>query len=288
MEQKFEKVYSLTFDTQEKAAEVLDSMQYTYKSALYNYHMGGQFTPNQFIVTFPEGAKSLLSEELQNQATECVFPFQGGYFIPTVYRFIEEQYVDAYLETGTLQLTTFKRCGKLEDPLRKDGMEGECTIVGVSEGMTMETHMRMGDEALMLCTSLAAQYVDKNGEKCNCALEIFDVGGFVNACSKAIIAKGYHIKNVQIGPCFYSKKTIYGELMEEEVKKMGKNENLTLEDIFAIPQRVAGPKAFFQKPIEKASEMEYRMVWLVYPNPQEDTLLIQVENPKKYARKISL
>ena len=53
MEQKFEKVYSLTFDTQEKAAEVLDSLQFTYKSALYNYHFGGHFTPNQFIVTFP-------------------------------------------------------------------------------------------------------------------------------------------------------------------------------------------------------------------------------------------
>ena len=288
MEQLFEKVYSLTFDTQEKAAEVLDSMQYTYRSALYNFHMEGQFTPNQFIVTFPEGAKSLLSKELQNQATECVFPFQGGLFVPVVYRFIEEQYIDAFLETGMLQLTTFRRCGKLEDPFRKDGREGVSTIVGVRDGMTMETFMRMGDEALILCTSLASQYVDKNGEKCKCALEIFDVGGFIDACSKAILTKEYHIKNVQIGPCFYSEKKIYGELMDEELKKMGKNENLTLEDIFAIPQRVAGPKMFFQKPIEKASEMEYRMVWLVYPEPQDETLLIHVGNPQKYARKISL
>lgn len=288
MEQKFEKVYSLTFDTQEKAAEVLDSMQYTYKSALYNYHMGGQFTPNQFIVTFPEGAKSLLSEELQNQATECMFPFQGGYFIPTVYRFMEEQYIDEFLETGTLQLSSFRRFGKLEDPLRKDGREGDSIIVGEKGSMRLETHMRMGSEALLLCTSLTSHYVDAEGQKCKCALEIFDVGGFVDACSKAILAKEYHIKNVQIGPCFYSEKKIYGALQEEDMKKLGDERNFTVEDLFAIPQRVAGPKMFFQKPIEKAIEMEYRMVWLVFPEPQDETMLIQLEEPQKYARKILL
>lgn len=230
----------------------------------------------------------MLPEELQNQATECTYPFQGGFFVPVVYRFIEEQYIDEFLETGILQLSTFRRCGKLEDPMRKDGREGESIIVGVRDAMRMETHMRTGDEALLLCTSLASHYVDKNGEKCRCALEIFDVGGLVDACSEAIIANGYHIKNVQIGPCFYSEKKIFGELMEEEMKKFGKDGNLTLDDIFAIPQRLAGPKMFFQKPIEKAIEMEYRMVWLVYPDPQDETLLIQIEEPQKYARKISL
>ena len=107
MEQKFEKTYSISFDSHEKMAEALNLMQYQYRSPLYEWHAQGQCTATEFIVTFPEGAKSLLSEELQNQATECVFPFQGGYFIPTVYRFMEEQYIDEFLETGTLQLSSF-------------------------------------------------------------------------------------------------------------------------------------------------------------------------------------
>ena len=288
MKQKFEKTYSISFDSHEKMAEALNLMQYQYRSPLYEWHAQGQCTATEFIVTFPEGAKSLLSEELQNQATECVFPFQGGFFVPVVYRFIPEQYIDTFLETGILQLTTFRRCGKLEDPMRKDGTEGDGIIIGEKGSMRMETHMRMGSEALLLCTSLTSHYVDAEGKKCKCALEIFDVGGFVDACSKAILAKGYHIKNVQIGPCFYSEKKIYGALQEEDMKKLGDDGNFTVEDLFAIPQRVAGPKMFFQKPIEKAIEMEYRMVWLVYPEPQDETMLIQLEEPQKYARKILL
>lgn len=283
----FEKTLYLTFSDQQSAADALNAMQYAYRSRLYEWHAHGQCTPSEFIVIFPEGAKSLLSEELQHQAKECIYPTQGAYFHPVVYRFIEDCYINDFLTTGTLQISTFKHCRQLEDTTRQDTKEGQSMIIGEYGGMHMETQMMMGDDVFLLCTSLASKYRDADGIVNETALEIYDLGGFVDACTKAIIDKGYHVLNVLIGPCFYSAKQIYGDLLEGETSKMQKGGDLTLEDIFAIPQRIAGPKMFFQKPLEKAIESEYRMVWVVYPEPKDDTILIQIENPTKYARKVT-
>ena len=137
-----------------------------------------------------------------------------------MYRFIEEQYIDKFLEKGILQISTFKHCKRLEDPIRKDRKEGQSVIVGVRGAIKMETQMMTGDNAFILCCSLASEYKNDHGVINKVALEIANLERFVDECTKAITAKGYQVLNVQIGPCFYSEKEIHGELSEEDTDKL--------------------------------------------------------------------
>lgn len=288
-EDKFEKTYLVPFADQKAAEECVQDLMKHYNHPPYTIQVRPTGYSVEYIVIFPAGAMSFLPEDLKKKVEECTFPIQCGYFHPVVYRFMEEQYIDDFLATGTLQISTFNHCRRLEDATRKDGKEGMSKVVGEHNGMRMETQMMTGDDVFLLCTSLASKYIDSNGIARQTALEIIDLGGLVDACTNAILKQGYHVINVLMGPCFYSEKQIYGELLEEETAKMQKGgDDLTLEDIFAIPQRIAGPKMIFQKPLEKAIESEYRMVWRVIPKPQDERMLIQIDHPTRYARKVKL
>lgn len=287
MTSEFEMTYLVPFADRKSAEECVQYLISHYNHPPYTIQIRPTGYSVEYIVIFPAGAMSFLPEELQKKVEECTFPIQCGYFHPVVYRFIEEVYIDDFLTTGTLQISTFNHCRRLGDTTRKDTKEGMSKVIGEHNGMRMETQMMMGNDVFLLCTSLASEYTDINGALCKTALEIIDLGGFIDACTKAILKQGYHVLNVLMGPCFYSEKQIFGELLEEETAKMQKDGNLTAEDIFSIPQRIAGPKMFFQKPLEKAIEKEYRIVWRICPNPLEETLLIQIENPTRYARKVN-
>lgn len=287
MASEFEKTYLVSFNNQNLAEECMHDLIKHYNHPPYTIQVRSTGYSVEFIVIFPAGAMPFLPEELQEKVEECTFPIQCSYFHPVVYRFIEEVYIDDFLTTGTLQISTFNHCRRLEDTIRKDAEEGMSKVIGEHNGMRMETQMMMGDDVFLLCTSLASEYTDTNEASCRTALEIIDLGGFVDACTKSILKQGYHVLNVLIGPCFYSEKQIFGELLERETAKMQKGSDLTVEDIFSIPQRIVGPKMYFQKPLEKAIEKEYRIIWRVYPNPKEETLLIQIENPTRYVRKVN-
>ena len=73
-----------------------------------------------------------------------------------------------------------------------------------------------------------------------------------------------------------------------EIEKIINDENHTFDfdQLIKVQNQIAGPKMVFQKPLEKAIESEYRMVWRVIPKPQNETLLIQIDNPKRFARKV--
>lgn len=286
MAHDYEKTYSLTFSDEKSASKALNLMQDAYRSKLYECFQKAVCTPKEYVVIFPEGGKSLLSEELQQQAVECDYPPRGDYFLPVVFRFMEECYIDQFLESGTIQISTFKHCSRLEDSTRLDKKEGRSTILGVKGTYTMKSEMKMGDDVFILCTSLSSRYIKPDGSNSNTALEIYNLGGFVDACYEALKQSGYHILNVTLGPCFYSEKTVYGALSDDDINKLSDSKNLTLDDIFRIPSNIAGPKMYFQKPLEKAVEQEFRIIWHVYPEPQENTLIIKIDNPTKYARKV--
>ena len=290
MAHKFEKTYSLTFSDAKSAVDTLNKMQYSYKSNLYYCSHKAVCTPNEYVVIFPEGGMSLLSDELQQKAEACLFPFGCGYFVPTVYRFMDEYYIDEFLTKGELQISTFTHCKRLEDMTRRDSNEGQSVIVGEYGDKRMEAHMGTGDNVFLLCTSLKSEYTNELGIANNAALEIFNVSNFVNACTKSILEMGYHVLNVQIGPCYYSEKKIFGLTNEGVIEKIINEENHTFDfdQLIKVQNQIAGPKMYFQKPLEKAVEQEYRIVWHVYPEPQDETLIIKVDNPTQFARKVKL
>lgn len=287
-EDKFEKTYLVPFADQKAAEECVQDLMKHYNHPPYTIQVRPTGYSVEYVMIFPAGAMSFLSEDLRQKAEQCTFPIQIGYFIPTVYRFMDECYIDKFLETGELQISTFARCGRLEDRMRRDGKEGQSVIVGEYGDKRMEAHMGTGDDVFLLSTSLRVEYTNNLGTVSDTALEIFDVGGFVDACTKAILEKGYHVLNVHIGPCYYSEKKIFGVAPDGEIEKIINDENHTFDfdQLIKVQNQIAGPKMVFQKPLEKAIESEYRMVWRVIPKPQNETLLIQIDNPKRFARKV--
>ena len=289
MHHEFEKTYLVPFADQRSAVECLNDLMKEYNHPPYTINVRPTGYSVEYVVIFPEGAMPYLSEDLQKKAEMCVFPFQCGYFVPTVYRFMEECYIDEFLTNGELQISTFAHCKRLEDATRRDGKEGQSVIVGEYGEKRMEAHIGTGDNAFLLCTSLKSEYTNELGITSSTALEIFNVSGFVDACTKSILEMGYHVLNVQIGPCYYSEKKIFGLTHDGEIEKIINEENHTFdfEQLIKVQNQIAGPKMYFQKPLEKACELEYRVVWTVFPTPKERTLLIHIDNPLRYARKIN-
>ena len=284
---EFEKTYLVPFADQKSAEECVRSLICQYNHPPYTIQVRPTGYSAEYVVIFPAGAMPFLPDAFQKKVEECTFPINCGYFVPTVFRFMDECYIDKFLATGELLISTFAHCKKLEDSTRRDGKEGQSVIVGQYGDMRMEAHLGTGDNVFLLCTSLTSEYIKDSGAT-STAMEIFDVSKFMDACTKAILERGYHVLNVLIGPCFYSEKKIYGLTPQGEIEKIINEENHTFDfdQLVKVQNQIAGPKMFFQKPLEKAIESEYRMVWMVYPEPKEDTLLIQIENPTKYARKV--
>src|SRR5689334_19833085 len=78
-------------------------------------------------------------------------------FSPVVYRYLEQRWVDAFFEDGTLRLTSFARCRQHADEQRLDNEEGVCRILvrDREHGNALALQeLEFNPTAYVLCTTL--------------------------------------------------------------------------------------------------------------------------------------
>lgn len=285
-----EKTYILPYESEQEAVGKLNQLQNNYPSLLYNIEVIVEPHPVEYNLIVPLGALKYLTPEEQSLAEPYFAPIQYNVYSPILYRFFsKEEYIDNYVEKGELMLSTFARCKKLEDATRCDGKEGMSTLIGEEEEYRVEMSMGVGDNAFMLCTTLSNSYKDGSGIVADRYLEIFDIQGLIQAITKQLVDDGYDVHQVLCGPCTYSNKTLEGRL-DGDVKKMldlmETTHTFNPEYMIAMQSKIGGPHMYFQKPIEKAVECEYRILWLVENLHGSETKKVTIPEPKKYARKV--
>ena len=245
-----------------------------------------------FLVT-PSMKEHLTMDEL-SRVEQVPHQLQIVSYQPKLFRFMDEQYVDEFVKTGALMLTTVGRCRHLEDSNRCDKSEGEHTLLCKDSGMRIETKMRINDKALMLCTSLCHNHVitdpSTDNEKIeSCALEIIRPFEFMQCVTQALLEQNIMVTKVLFGPCWYADGKLENRFSKGFIKDLAEDavdkETGNLNKIFNVMATIGQDDVYFKKPLAKSFEQEYRFVWEHATKLESDTLILQVPEARQFCAK---
>lgn len=242
-----------------------------------------------FCVLFPESVFEKVDYINRDECTKCETPTNVVYNIPILYRFldIKGEYVDIFFENGILKLTTFNNCKKLEDENRKDIKEGQSELYGYDSDIKLQMGIGVGSNAILLCTSLCSEYKDDKGAIYTKFIEIFDIQGLLFAIAEQLTQNGYVIKNILFGPCFYTKKEFHNAVCSEKFRdKLDKDKLFDWDEMTKIVNTIGGNNIFFQKPIDKRQENEFRLLWIVDNIKTDQDIFVTIPHPEAYCRLI--
>lgn len=242
-----------------------------------------------FCVIFPESVFEKVDYINKEECTICKTPTNMVYNIPLLYRFldIKGEYVDMFFEKGILKLTTFDNCKKLEDENRKDTKEGQSELYGYDGDIKMQIGFGVGSDAIMLCTSLCSEYKDNNGTIFDKYIEIFDVQGLLITIAEQLTKNGYIMNSILFGPCFYTKKEFHNAVSSENFReKLDKEKVFDWDEMTKIANTISGNNMFFQKPIDKRLENEFRLLWIVDNIKKDQEIFVTIPHPEAYCRLI--
>ena len=242
-----------------------------------------------FCVVFPESVFEKVDYINREECTMCKTPTNVDYNIPILYRFLDlkGEYVDLFFETGNLKLSTFENCKKLEDENRKDTKEGQSELFGYDGNIKMQIDYGVGSDAILLCTSLCSEYKDDKGAIYTKFIEILDVQGLLFAIAEQLTKNGYVIKNILFGPCFYTKKEFHNTVCSDKFReKLDKEKVFDWDEMAKIANTIGGNNMFFQKPIDKRLENEFRLLWIVDNIKKDQDIFVTIPHPEAYCRLI--
>ena len=137
----------------------------------------------------------------------------------------------------------------------------------------------------MLCASLCSDYTDSKGVVYNKYIEIFDVQGLLIAIAEQLKGNGYRVKNIMYGPCFYTKKEFHGAVHSEAFReKLDKEQKFDWDEMTKLANSIGDNNMYFQKPIGKLSENEFRLLWIVDDIKKDQDIFVTVPNPKRFCK----
>ena len=240
-----------------------------------------------FRVIFPESVFEIVDFLQKDDCIRYDLQINVIYDIPILYRFIEEQYVDEFFKTGNLKLTTFENCKRLEDDIRRDSREGRSKLYGYDGEYTIEMDFGVGSDAIMLCTSLCSEYKDNKGTKFDKYIEIFDAQGLLFAIAEQLTKNGYVINAILFGPCFYTKKEFHDTVDSKAFREtLDKEHKFDGDEMMRIANTIGGNNMFFQKPINKRKENEFRLLWIVDNLEKNKDIFVTIPHPEAYCKLI--
>ena len=241
-----------------------------------------------FGVIFPEHIFEKTDYIKREECKTFNPPPEVIYNPPILYRFIEEQYVDSFFETGVLKLTTFENCKKLEDANRKDTKEGQSDLYGYDGKYKMQIGIGVGSDAILLCTSLCSKYKNDKGRIFDKYIEIFDVQGLLFAIAEQLSMMGYKVLRLLYGPCFYTLKEFHKDINFEKFrKKLDEEHTFDSDEMARLANDISGPNIYFQKPYDKRFENEFRLLWMVDSLKNNKDIFVTIPHPEAYCRLIT-
>lgn len=212
--------------------------------------------------------------------------------MPVLYRFIEERYIDEFLNDGKLMISTIRRCRAMENSERADKHESEYHYVFVDGEEKCALDARVADNAFVLCTSLTQCAMHKN-EHLQC-LELHNVELLVDEITSQLRGAGYDVCEVMAGPCNYAEKGRVIDLRGSGVSvsdllMRGGEEGQLKADSRKVDRvlEVLGRGAFYTtKDFRFLPEHEYRILWLCQSAVPKDPVFVTIPDPCRFGCKI--
>ena len=141
---------------------------------------------------------------------------------PTVFRFMDKEYVDKFFEDGSLRLSSFAKFSQHEDEERKDDGEGKAISTLTDGKMTVILASQFGASSYVLCGSISSAPTVSEGFGPS-AIVIEDTLNFAGAIARALPGYKHGIE----GLCTYqSGKLIRQKLEDGELNQQLENHRL--------------------------------------------------------------
>ena len=203
---------------------------------------------------------------------------------PPVFRYLKQEYVTAFFDTGALRLSSFKAFSRHADEQRQDHGEGKTLLIATEKsgrGGTHISHMQSGLNAYVMSGSLrmGAELADAFGS--NCGLRINDPTGFGREIAKHLPGRAIGME----GYCFYQDRRVsirkVDRLDRSEYMVEGENPTVDVAKLTAMDVRILGPDAYFLKEVKYERQHEYRLIWQL-EGVTEEYIDILAPNARQY------
>lgn len=202
---------------------------------------------------------------------------------PVLCRYMEQEFIDEFFETGRLRLSSFRAFSKHADELRFDDGEGEGLLQGKGDQFNWNAKVRIGVNSYVFCAS--------NRED-DSLMEDFEVDGYfkIRNSMQFGLAVARHIPFFSggiEGPCRYvGERALEWRDSRYDQKEFydGKDPmNVAFNEILSAPKK----ELLFLKPKKYFAQCEYRWVWHTRKELEDDHLFIECPEAIKYCEKVT-
>lgn len=201
---------------------------------------------------------------------------------PTVIRYLNEEHVDAFFETGELQLSSFAQFAKHQDEQRGDRSEGINIInCSTADGKTLFAVTRHGADCYVLCGSTVESEELKRQFGYNSYFRILDTTRFG-------IAVGAVMANLRAGiegPCIYQDQRVIRRQSAPISETLGdlskKGEPIEMYRMFNYVNNAVGLDVLFVKLGSFGYQSEYRFAWATNVNV-DGAIKVYVPNARQF------
>ena len=248
----------------------------------------------EYVILLPDMAVEKLTPSERMNLSLVPHTNQCEEYQPRLYRFMDEMYIDEFFKNGTLLLTTYNRCTRLEDPNRADKSEGRNLLIGYCGKQRYEIDIGTGNNVMMLCTSLSRNNKLPDGKLYDSCIEILNVNSFIQSITDSLLEQKVPIKAVIKGPCVYSGKTIqrtipsyYIENLLSENDVTASSGSINFDILNSMMMYIGRGDIYFTKPIKYSYENEYRIVWLLDEELNDDKYIVTSPKAVEFCHKIN-
>jgi hypothetical protein len=213
---------------------------------------------------------------------------------PRLFRYLDQQHIDAFFDTGELRISSFELFLTHEDEQRYD-QEGRTINIGRyidQADTTQSVHVydvsASGADAYVMCASVveSRELMGIFGVDGYFAIE--DPWRFAAAIQQVVPAFTTGLQ----GHCMYSPRgrEIYRHLDISAVDLMEQHKNadgtISMDVIPVIERALSGPERLFHKPTRYSLQAEYRILWGT-TGDVEPHLVITCPEARQYCTRIT-
>jgi len=208
------------------------------------------------IEVFPDLAYKFNQDEMKRVIVYSFTPIQSH---PTpVFRYMDEKYVDDFLQNGSLRLSSFKAFSKHSDEKFRDMDEGTNTLCATGDNSTIYTLSKHGGACLILSTSYLGPWSDIPTYKNRSCFEIVNPWGFATAIADTLPDCVVSV----LGTCSYvPSRTITKHIPGHDfIKTLNVG---GYEAVIRDTETLLQYSPMFRKPTKYQIEQEFRIIWQI-------------------------
>ncbi len=204
------------------------------------------------------------------------------YIRPEIYHFMDERFIDEFINNGRLRLSSLNKMRELEGE-RGDELEG-CFFQEIeNERMNLKVLLQSdkNEGVFIFCASLSPLAFNPKGH--SYCLKITNIEKFAEVVGYELERRGFEIESIVEGPCNYAGR------FEQFTSLQSTNDENEMKQYINKITKISRGVSLFQKAGKYMCEHEYRIAWYVKNgNLKEHVDLANVNGVASFAEKIEV